>query len=90
MRLSMIEKLIIATIIFILFLIVFVTYKESKQWQEFSQAHNCKKVSYIKGSSNVGYGTSIMPNGQVGVGTVIINNPDKTGYLCDDGITYWR
>lgn len=59
---------------------------ESNQWQEFKVAHNCKAVSHIKG--DVFITTSINPQGQVIPG--VSSTPDKTGWLCDDGITYFR
>jgi hypothetical protein len=54
---------------------------DQKQWEAFKAEHHCHVVTRIKGSTSVGYG---------GKNPVIIQEPDKTGWLCDDGITYVR
>lgn len=55
---------------------------ESAQWTQFKADHDCKVVGKMAGNII----NTIGPNGQVGIGY----NPDKTGWLCDDGVTYWR
>jgi len=64
---------------------VFFIVLEAKQWGEFAVTHNCKVVGKMSGSTGVGLG---FVNGQVG--TVVTGTSGKTGYLCDDGVTYWR
>lgn len=59
---------------------------EQNQWQEFKVAHKCKAVSHIKG--DVFTTVSVSPQAQVMTG--VGSTPDKTGWLCDDGITYFR
>jgi len=84
------ENIIIGGLIgFILLLLAWVTYEmiqEQKQWDSFKAIHNCKVIGKEKGDVSVGMGTT--NNGKYG--TIIMSNPDKTGYKCDDGITYWR
>jgi hypothetical protein len=60
--------------------------EEQKQWNAFALQHKCKAVAHISGDvfNTVGVGA----NGQVAIG--IGSTPDKTGYLCDDGQTYYR
>lgn len=59
---------------------------ENSQWDSFSQEHHCKVVG--KTTADVGFGTGIGANGQITSLTTV--TPGKTGYLCDDGVTYWR
>lgn len=61
-------------------------YQESKQWQQFSTSHNCVKVGEVSGSMTTGYG--LETNGQMGMVTTY--QAGKTGFKCDDGVTYWR
>ena len=63
---------------------------EEHQWDTFAQAHKCVVVQRMKGETSVGVGTGITTSGKFGTGTIIVTNPDKTAYKCDDGITYWR
>lgn len=66
------------------------SYLESKAWDLFQQTHNCKVTGRVKGEVLSGVGTGITSNGQVGIISTTTIVPDKTSYLCDDGITYWR
>lgn len=64
----------------------YIAVKDQQQWEAFSAQHNCKVVGRMSG--DVHTGMAIGPNGQMQ--TVITSTPDKVGYLCDDGVTYWR
>ncbi|EKS4072488.1 hypothetical protein QB142_004531 [Salmonella enterica] len=57
------------------------------EWEVFKAAHNCKVVGKNEGHRNGGVG--ITSSGSV---AFIAGNrsPDQTGYLCDDGVTYWK
>lgn len=59
---------------------------EEGKWREFMIDHECKKVGEISPSTSTGFGVS--SNGSVSF--VPISNPGKTGYACNDGVTYWR
>jgi hypothetical protein len=59
---------------------------DDRRWEQFKLTHKCKVVSYQSSSSSVGYGTT--SDGKSG--TVIVTEPSRTGWLCDDGITYYR
>lgn len=59
---------------------------DSKRWEEFSAAHKCKVVGKMQGDVNPGVG--IGANGQATA--IVTTTSSKTGWLCDDGVTYWR
>lgn len=58
------------------------TYIEQKEWDQFVIDRNCKVVSRDTGS------VSFVSGGNNGGGTIY--QPGKTGWLCDDGVTYFR
>lgn len=55
---------------------------DNANFRAFAKEHNCKVVGKVKG----GIATGIGSNGTL---TTFVED-DKTGYACDDGITYWR
>ena len=61
-------------------------YEENKRWETFRIAHQCKVVAHVSGSTTVATGFS--SSGNVTITPIII--PSKTGWLCDDGVTYYR
>lgn len=63
---------------------------EENQWQAFKATHDCKVVGKTTSTTSTGFQTVIGPNGQVGMGPVTTVTPSKTGWLCNDGVTYWR
>lgn len=69
-------------------LMVFLIVVDANQWEEFRTKHNCKKVGHMRGDVFTTVGPSI--GGQGGVAIGVGSTPDKTGWLCDDGMTYWR
>lgn len=60
--------------------------KESHEWDAFKVAHSCKVVSRISGDVYIVNGFD--SKGNMTTGTAV--SPDKIGYLCDDGVTYYR
>ncbi len=64
--------------------------EDSRKWEEFSAAHNCKKVGEMKGAVQTGVGYGVTGNGTMGTIVTTTVEPDTTGWLCDDGVTYWR
>lgn len=74
--------LIIAAIAGVLIALVVCLVKEEEKWQAFKVAHSCKIVAKISGSTF----NTVDSKGNVGIG----KTPDKTGWACDDGITYYR
>jgi len=57
-------------------------YEDSKHWDAFNAEHHCKVVGRHSGD----VATIITSDGKVGTATT----SSKTGWLCDDGVTYWR
>lgn len=82
--------LFIAIITALLVIVGMEEIEERKQWQNFALEHKCKKVGDIQPHTSVGTGVGMTGNGKTGV--MVMNNyePGKEGFLCDDGITYWR
>lgn len=67
---------------------VYAGIEEGKAWAAFSASHDCKIVGKTKSTVSTSTGMSMSGNG----GLVVVNtvNPGKTGWECNDGITYWR
>lgn len=86
MGMSFMEWLICAAAVAILGLMVVSTYKNAQRWEMFKAAHNCKPVARIKGDVFNTFGVDSRGQMTVGIGST----PDKTGWACDDGITYYR
>lgn len=59
--------------------------RERREWNAYAGVH-CKVIGHMDG--DIGVGNTFGGNGQVGV--AVIATPDKIGYLCDNGITYWK
>lgn len=79
------EKLIIGLFIILLALLAgafYIAHVEQRSWDEFSVNHDCKIVS--KESASTAFSTSTDGN----MTTVVI--PGKTGWACNDGVTYFR
>lgn len=86
-------KLIVGLMVFLILLIpisIAAGIKEQKEWDQFAVAHNCKKVGHIKGHASIGSGVGVTANGSVGTVMTTTTTPDKNGFVCDDGVTYWR
>lgn len=60
--------------------------QESREWNKFSGEHHCRVVAKIKGS--VIPTTGFDSKGNATFGTAYTG--DKLGFLCDDGVTYYR
>lgn len=67
----------------------YLTIEDQKTWNEFKTDHHCRVVGKMSGSISTGVGFAPTSNG-VSVIPVIEFEEDKIGYLCDDGVTYWR
>lgn len=59
--------------------------QKEQEWRDWATEH-CKVIEKREGATTTGVGVSL--KGQAGV--FIGGEPDQTGYLCDDGITYWK
>lgn len=69
---------------------IWATVEEERDWNEFAAIHNCRKIGEIKGAVQSGIGYGVTGNGNTGMIVTTTTTPDKTGWLCDDGATYWR
>lgn len=69
----------------VLVVLVLASDQKEQDWQDFAAEH-CKVIEKREGATTTGVGVSL--KGQAGV--FIGGEPDQTGYLCDDGITYWK
>lgn len=67
-------------------LMVWAAVQAEKRWAKFAAEHDCKVVGKMKGDLLVSI--TIDSKGQMGIAATAA--PDKTGYLCNDGVTYWR
>jgi hypothetical protein len=79
---------LIVAILVALVLSAYFGIQEAQKWNQFKQEHNCQVVSKISGSTSTGLAPVIGGNG--GVAMVSTYTPGKTGWLCDDGVTYYR
>jgi hypothetical protein len=73
-------------VLFVLFVLGAIA--EQREWDRFSVSHHCHVTGKMRGDLVTTVAPIIGGNGGVAVG--VSNTPDKTGYLCDDGVTYWR
>ena len=79
-----------AVVVGVLVLMLYAVHQDAVEWKEFAAEHSCKVVGRVSGSTGTGFGTTVGANGQIGFGPTIVSVPGKTGYQCDDGVTYWR
>lgn len=85
----MFEKGLVVTIgliVALYFALITLIIAEKNEWDRYRVVHQCKKVAQISGEVFNTFGTSTSGQMTVGVGTT----SDKTGWLCDDGVTYYR
>ncbi|HBV4961717.1 TPA: hypothetical protein MDZ62_005212 [Klebsiella pneumoniae] len=69
----------------VLVALVLASYQKEQEWRDWATEH-CKVIEKREGATTTGVGVSL--KGQAGV--FIGGEPDQTGYLCDDGVTYWK
>lgn len=69
-------------------LTIWAAIEDANQWSAFKEAHRCKMVGRMNATVAISTAPVIGGNGGVAVGTTYV--PEKTGWLCDDGVTYWR
>lgn len=61
---------------------------DQAQWERFAAAHECRVVERMPGDTMTTVAPIIGGNGGIAVG--VTSTADKTAYLCDDGVKYWR
>ncbi|ATW57852.1 hypothetical protein CNR33_00006 [Pseudomonas phage tabernarius] len=69
---------------------VYLAYKDSQRWAEFSLAHHCVAVDKEPDQMVLTPITTVGPNGTVSITYMPTMTPGRTGYACDDHRTYWR
>ena len=66
---------------------VFISQQDEREaWALFAAEHSCRVVGKQSGTTSI----MILPNATSGTTLIPITSPGKTGYACDDGVTYWR
>ena len=70
----------------LIFFIVGLFILEEQRWDNFRTAHHCREVAQIDGSLFNTYTVDSQGNFSVGIGST----GSKKGWLCDDGVTYYR
>ena len=78
----------------IIALIVYTSREEAeaqRQWEQFAKAHACEVIGVVdpQTTSTVAIGVD-SANGGTTLVPVTTTLPSRIGYLCNDGITYWR
>lgn len=76
---------VLVGVVSVLVALVLASYQKEQEWRDWATEH-CKVIEKREGATTTGVGVSL--KGQAGV--FIGGEPDQTGYLCDDGITYWK
>lgn len=82
---ALIEKIIGVAIVLLIAVMVWAIYADSVQWEQFKTDHRCKVVSQVSGTT---FNTITYTNNGPVVG--VASTPSKTGWQCDDGVTYYR
>ena len=66
------------------------THLELQQWEEFKVAHSCEITQKMKIPLTLNPVVTVGGGGNVGTGITASGGEEKKGWLCDDGIVYWR
>jgi len=77
---------IFASIIPLISLIIWAGLQSDRAWALFKIEHNCRIVGKMSGDVITSFG----PVTGGGVAMSVGATPGKTGWQCDDGMTYWR
>ncbi len=77
---------IVSVLLFSLFMLAHSSRRERMEWDVFRVAHRCKAVAKIPGEFMPIYG-----GGSTGMTLAAVTSTSaKTGWLCDDGVTYYK
>ena len=82
--------ILIGAVVALIVVAAYLMNEDSKTWAAFAAAHNCKVVGRMSGDVQTAVGYGMTANGQSGTIIATTVAPEKTGYRCDDGVTYWR
>jgi hypothetical protein len=64
--------------------------QEKRAWEAFAKSHDCRVVERRKGDVDTTVAPIFDNKGGVSFATAVTSTPDKTAYLCNDGVKYWR
>ncbi len=59
-------------------------------WETFKVEHHCKITDKMAGDVDVNVGLALNTDGDLSQVVTVDETPSKTGWLCDDGVTYWK
>jgi hypothetical protein len=71
-------------------LVVIAARREHHRWEAFVKAHNCRIIERRTGDIDTTVAPIFDSKGGVSYAVGVTDTPDKTAYLCDDGVKYWR
>jgi hypothetical protein len=64
--------------------------ENEKNWQQFAEDNNCRVVEKIRGATGTGFVSGYTGSSGSAGGIVTTTEPDRTVYICDDGVRYTR
>jgi len=79
---SFVMWLITLSVVALVGFVIAASIQDSRRWNEFAKAHECKLIGKTSSSLIPAFGT----NGQ----TTFITVPGTETYVCNDGVTYTR
>ncbi len=59
-------------------------------WEAFKVEHHCKITDKMAGDVDINVGMALNTNGDLSPVMIVDDTPSRTGWLCDDGVTYWK
>jgi hypothetical protein len=77
-------------VIGVLILVVIGARREHPQWETFAKEHECRVIERCKGDVDTVVAPIVGANGSVNLATSLTFEDEKTAYLCNDGVKYWR
>lgn len=77
-----------AVIVALFGLLIHFAILDQKQWEAFASTHECHVVERMPGDTITTVAPIIGGNGGMAVG--VSSTPNRTAYLCNDGVKYWR
>jgi hypothetical protein len=87
---SILAGLMVVGVIGALILVVIGARREHRRWEAFAKEHECRIVERRKGDVDTTVAPIVGNNSSVSFATGLTFEDDKTAYLCNDGVKYWR
>ncbi len=76
----------IAAIVALFGIIIYADIQATKEWEAFKINHECKITAHVDGDVFNTFSVDSKGSPVIGIGST----PDKTGWTCNDGITYYK